>query len=162
MQQAFIICSDILLYDRFVQKRKTHMETKYVILLLFLVVAAFMDASSYKVRNWLTVSGLITGLIFCHSPEALLGMMLPFVIMMPLFASKLCGAGDIKLLMVLGLFAGPEGLLRCALPVLMAALLMALGMSRAKGEKLLKVRIPFAVPVLLGVMPFMIYGMNRL
>lgn len=133
------------------------METKYFVLLLFLTAAAFMDAASFKVRNWLVLAGILAGLYFCHTRDSFMGLMIPFLLLLPLYAARQCGAADIKLLMMLGLYVGTRGLLKCALPILGTALLLAFCRSRTAGEHLLEVQLPFAVPVLLGTMPFLLF-----
>lgn len=132
------------------------MEIKYYILLLFLTVAAFMDASSYKVRNHLIIAGLMAGLILSHSRDSLMGLIIPFAITFPLYAAHFCGAADVKLLSMAGLFLGISGLINCTLPILLVSAATAFLMGCVSGEPFIKVKIPFAVPVLLGIMPYCI------
>lgn len=137
------------------------METKYYILLILLVIAAFMDAMTFKVKNALVAAGIIIGLYFCHTRDSFAGMIIPFLLLFPIYAVRLCGAADIKLLMMVGLYLGTGKLLNSLLPVTGAAVMTALCIGTVTKEKLLKVKIPFAVPVLIGVMTYLFSGGGR-
>src|SRR3954466_1665569 len=72
-----------------------------------LVIAAITDYRTHKIPNWLTAGGITFALI-CNavlpvSPhEALLwaieGLVVGFLVMLPLYAMKAMGAGDVKLM----------------------------------------------------------------
>ena len=59
-------------------------------------------------------------------PSCLGGMAVPFAVCLPLFAFSMLGAGDIKLLMTAGIYAGPGGILVVMLHALFLAGAVAL------------------------------------
>lgn len=84
-------------------------------LVLIVLFAVIQDLYLYKIKNQLIVIGLIVGVLFLLSDGGgevvaihLLGMLLPLVLLFPLFALRMLGAGDIKLFSVIGLFLGPS------------------------------------------------------
>ena len=82
---------------------------------LFIItfLAVYHDLKSYKIKNYIIVIGIVSG-IFINCKEAafqsiyfyLLGMILPVLILLPLFIIKALGAGDIKLFSVIGCYLG--------------------------------------------------------
>ncbi|EED67132.1 prepilin peptidase [Comamonas testosteroni] len=85
------------------------------ILLLWLVVIVVMDLRIRKVRNWMVLLGLIAGLAVLFSSKqpfqvsvwnGLVGMCLAFVALMPFYALRWMGAGDVKFAAVIGLWFG--------------------------------------------------------
>ncbi|MBO5198906.1 MAG: prepilin peptidase [Lachnospiraceae bacterium] len=89
------------------------------VLFVFLVSAAVCDLRKRRIPNRLCLCGLITGLVlqtvFGGGSGALsgaAGMLVPAVILFPLFALGALGAGDIKLFAVVGSFFGSAFVLR--------------------------------------------------
>lgn len=85
------------------------------ILLLWLVAIAVMDLRSRKVRNWMVLLGLATGLAALFSGaqpfdmlawQGLAGMAVAFAALLPLYAIRWMGAGDVKFAAVAGLWFG--------------------------------------------------------
>lgn len=82
-------------------------------LVCLLLLAVIMDLKSYKISNYLILTGVFTGFIF-HLFEhgragislCFFGMIVPIVILFPLFIIKALGAGDIKLFSVIGSYMG--------------------------------------------------------
>ncbi|QHQ60251.1 hypothetical protein Ana3638_05205 [Anaerocolumna sedimenticola] len=72
-----------------------------------------MDLKSYKISNLIITFGLILGFIMNYSEQGwtslslcFFGMLLPVLLLFPLFLMKALGAGDIKLFSVVGCFCG--------------------------------------------------------
>lgn len=83
--------------------------------LLWLIAIAVMDLRLRKVRNWMVLLGLGMGMLalavdlqpFAVSPaKALLGMLAAFAALLPFYALRWMGAGDVKFAAVIGLWLG--------------------------------------------------------
>ena len=107
---------------------------------ILLLPAVDSDLRTEKVENsWLLVCAiLITAMkLIRHGcaavPDMAAGFILPVVLLWPLFRIRALGAGDSKLLAVLGLLMGPHAVLRCLARafliggILSAALLISCG-----------------------------------
>lgn len=101
----------------------------------FLSVAVLADLMSYKIPNVLLLFGLGTALVSRLSPagegafmDMILGGLLPFAICFALFFFSMMGAGDIKLLMVTGMYVGAGRIIS----VMFVALVIAAVMAAAK------------------------------
>jgi prepilin peptidase CpaA len=88
---------------------------RYSILLVLLLVASISDCRSYKIPNWLTFGGSAFALIYSvfvpFSPQlgfgwALGGFALGLSLMLPLYMLGMIGAGDVKLMAMVGAFLG--------------------------------------------------------
>ena len=83
-------------------------------LLLWLIAIAAMDLRLRKVRNWMVLLGLATGLaaLFSAHPfqislwRGLTGMLVAFAALLPFYALRWMGAGDVKFAAVIGLWFG--------------------------------------------------------
>jgi prepilin peptidase CpaA len=91
-------------------------------LLGMLFLAAVIDWRSRRIPNWLTailaLSGIATSFFPGHvaSPlQAILGMLVGFVIPFVLFAMGALGGGDVKLLAGVGIWLGPLGVIKVIL-----------------------------------------------
>lgn len=83
--------------------------------LLWLVAIAVMDLRIRKVRNWMVLLGLGMGAIALAAGiqpfqvtawQALLGMLVAFAALLPFYAMRWMGAGDVKFAAVIGLWLG--------------------------------------------------------
>ena len=83
--------------------------------LLWLIAIAVMDLRIRKVRNWMVVLGLGMGLVALAGDiqpfqvtawKALLGMLAAFAALLPFYAMRWMGAGDVKFAAVAGLWLG--------------------------------------------------------
>ena len=129
------------------------MQIKYHLILIFLFVSACTDVMSGKIRNNVIFTGLILGVMFFFSREAVIGFAVSFLILFPLYRTGLCGAGDVKLMMLAGFYLGLNVLLSCLPAVLALSVVFIAAVGIAEKKKPLQIEIPFAVPVFLGVIP---------
>lgn len=82
-------------------------------LVCLLLLAVILDLRSYKISNHLILIGIVAGILFdiyeygqAGISLGLPGILLPVILLFPLFLIKALGAGDIKLFSVIGSFYG--------------------------------------------------------
>ena len=88
-----------------------------IALLMILIAAVYTDYSQNRIPNWIIVFGLISGCFISYIYggigmllEGLLGMVLPIVLLYPVFVIGGMGAGDLKLFAVVGSYLGIKGI----------------------------------------------------
>ena len=123
-------------------------EPRTGILLLLLGTAAWTDVRSYRIPNWLTGFGLLAGLLLSvwNVPHPMQGLMLAFggvalglFALLPLYLIRVLGAGDVKLMAMVGAFLGLPGTLHALAFVLVTGGLVAIAyaLSRRIGRQVL-------------------------
>ena len=92
------------------------MELAQLLAVAAATLAALADVRSRRIPNWLTGSALLAGIVvnaWLKGPGgllfALLGVLLGGGILLPFYAHKAVGAGDVKLAAALGALVGPQG-----------------------------------------------------
>jgi prepilin peptidase CpaA len=113
-------------------------------LVLLLLVAATVDLRTLRIPNWLTVTGAAIGIAFSAAiPWELLGprwavegvlwalggMAVGLALLLPLYALRVMGAGDVKLMAMVGAFLGLQQIVPAVLSVFVAGGLLALAWS---------------------------------
>ena len=82
---------------------------KYIICVIFLCVINITDIKGYKIKNNIVLPTIIMGLICAIINNSFLdsvyGMLIPLVLF-PLYALKMLGAGDVKALCAIGSVLG--------------------------------------------------------
>jgi prepilin peptidase CpaA len=113
-------------------------DPRYSILLALLLIASISDCSSYRIPNWLTFGGttfaLLYSLVVPFSPQmgfgwALGGFALGLSFMLPLYMLGVMGAGDVKLMAMVGAFLGLNSTLYAVLLVFICGGVSALAYS---------------------------------
>lgn len=85
-----------------------------VFCLMFSFLSMIFDVKWEKVPNCWNLCGMLTVLVLYEKEwNMLLGTLLPFLILFPLFLCKMIGTGDIKVFMVLGCAMGMEKVFLC-------------------------------------------------
>lgn len=86
------------------------------LLLALLSVAVWMDFDCYKIPNILIVFAVFSGAVLNFYRygmrglgDAVAGCLLPFFILLPVYALSMLGAGDVKLFMAAGAMTGLAG-----------------------------------------------------
>ncbi len=115
----------------------------FTALVLLLSVAVFTDLKERRIPNKLTGPGLLVGLVFAGILEGgfptmgLLGAVLALVLSFPMVALGALGAGDAKLLIAVGAFVGPGGLVSVVLYAALAGGVLALASTIRRGTLIL-------------------------
>jgi len=95
-----------------------------VVLVALLVTAAVIDWRTYRIPNWLTAGGMAFGLIYnsviaqpWHDGllGALAGLGVGLVVLLPVYALRVMGAGDVKLMAMVGAIVGLPDILHAVL-----------------------------------------------
>jgi prepilin peptidase CpaA len=89
------------------------MPVRIIFIMLLCVWAVITDISDKKIPNYLVFSFMLGGVIYNGLNEGLSGLttsisgtLLPLLVLFPFFLMRTLGAGDIKLFMAIGSFAG--------------------------------------------------------
>ena len=121
-----------------------------VLLAVLLLLAVYYDVRSRRIPNRLVFSGALAGLLLnavlpagagllTAAPgalgfwPALGGLVLGLALLMPMYALKALGAGDVKLMAMVGAFVGPQTVLFCLLCSLLAGGVLALAVAAFHG-----------------------------
>ena len=111
-------------------------------LMLLLAWAAICDFRSQRIPNWLVLCGALFGVIyntaFPPSPHntilfPLAGLGLGLLLFLPLYLIRAMGAGDVKLVAMVGAFLGPGDTFYAVLAVMIAGGVLAVCYVLAKG-----------------------------
>jgi prepilin peptidase CpaA len=120
-------------------------DTRVSLLLGLLAVACLIDVRTYKIPNWLTFGGAAFALLYSAFEPfsgghgllwSLGGLGVGFFIMLPMYALRVMGAGDVKLMAMVGAFLGVSATLHAALFVFILGGVLALGHSLLRGSML--------------------------
>jgi len=108
---------------------------------LFAAIAGISDWRLRRIPNWLTVPGLLLGIVvnsaihgWPGAKDSLLGAGLGLLLLLPFVLIRSLGAGDWKLVGALGAFLGPQHLLVVLFVTVLIAGVMALSLIIWKGR----------------------------
>lgn len=140
------------------------------VLLVILLAAVFTDYRYGKIPNWIILFGIMSGLLISFIHEGFLcclekmgAIILPVVLLYPVFAFGGIGAGDIKLFSVTGSFLGIKGVISSLIFAFIVGAIISLIkiirfqflknlISKKSSTVFPKNKIHFAIAVFLGVM----------
>jgi prepilin peptidase CpaA len=143
-------------------------DPRTAVLIALLVIAGISDYRSYRIPNWLTFGGATFALVYktviAVSPSSAFlmasgGLFLGFALLLPLYVLHAMGAGDVKLMAMVGAFLGADETLRAVLYAFIAGGVGAIGFALLKGRvgRLLRnakdVIYGLATSALVGVRP---------
>jgi prepilin peptidase CpaA len=116
------------------------LEVKIALLLILLVIAAYFDVKSRRIPNKLVLAGLIASFVLQINLNGFegfkawgLGLLVGFGLFLPLYLLRAMGAGDVKLMAMVGAFVGPLYVLGAALMTLVAGGVLAIAMAMYSG-----------------------------
>ena len=118
-----------------------------------LLIAVFKDLKERRIPNLLLVIGgigaLTTSVVMQSIPiqTLLAGGVVGVLVFLPFYAMSAMGAGDIKLMAIVGMYLGVKGVLISALFAALAGGVLALGFVILKT----RTQLPYAVAILAGV-----------
>lgn len=111
-------------------------EPRSGVLIALLIVAAVIDYRSFRIPNWLTMGGALFALGYSvivpfASQAGFLwafgGLTLGLAMLLPLYAIRAMGAGDVKLMAMVGAFIGLGDILQAVICTFIAGGVAALG-----------------------------------
>ena len=126
-------------------------EPRTSVLVMLLIIAGIIDYRTYRIPNWLTLSGATFGLLYSAIAAiphqgflwSLGGLAIGLLTMLPMYALRVMGAGDVKLMAMVGTFLGYTGIPLAILCTFIAGGIAALGFAvyrRVLGRLLVNVR----------------------
>lgn len=118
-----------------------------VLLAALLLSAVIADLQSHRIPNRLVLTGTLLGFaahiwaLFMGVPPlagaavwaSLAGLATGFVVLLPLYIVGAMGAGDVKLMAMVGAFMGPHAVMMAALYTFLAGGLLSLAVMLARG-----------------------------
>lgn len=108
------------------------------VLLILLAIASVSDYRTFKIPNWLTAGGIVFALIYNTAVPfyrdhgflwALGGLVIGFLAMLPCYAIRVMGAGDVKLMAMVGAFLGVSDVISAILYSLIVGGVAAIGFA---------------------------------
>lgn len=114
-------------------------EVNVATLMALLGVAVWFDIKARRIPNWLVLTGLISSLgiqlLFSNGSASAwgLGTLAGFGLFLPLYLVRATGAGDVKLMAMVGGFLGPAGATGVALTTLVAGGVLAIAVALRSG-----------------------------
>jgi len=112
-------------------------------LFALLVAAGVIDYRTMRIPNWLTVGGILVGLLSSTLSTgrpldgflgASAGMAVGLAVLLPFYALRVMGAGDVKLMAMAGAFLGPSATVAAILATLVAGGLLAVAVALRSGQ----------------------------
>src|SRR6266571_6328688 len=104
----------------------------WIAAVLVAAIAGWMDWRYRRIPNWLTVPGLLAGIVgntlasgWSGAKASVLGALLGLALLLPFVLVRSLGAGDWKLVGALGAFLGPQHLIAVLLGAILVAGVMA-------------------------------------
>lgn len=119
-------------------------DVRIAALVMLLAVAATIDARTLRIPNWLTAGGAAIGVVLAAAVPwqwlgpvwalqgllwSLGGLAAALAILLPLYALRVMGAGDVKLVAMVGAFVGLQQIVQVVLCIFVAGGLLAVAFA---------------------------------
>lgn len=113
-------------------------DPRICILFALVVIAAISDYRTYRIPNWLTLGGTVLALAYAVLVPfvpgqgflwALAGMAIGFFVLLPFYVLRAMGAGDVKLMAMIGAFVGGNHIIPIILLSFIVGGTMAIGFA---------------------------------
>lgn len=133
-------------------------------LLVIVMIAAIIDIRSRQVPNTLVLTGLAATLVllpifhllpFAH---ALAGSIAGLLIFLPFYIIGMMGAGDVKLLAIVGSVLGPSELIQATVHIFIAGGIVTVLYLITRRTTPPSQNVPYAVAIALGVISYLAMG----
>ena len=115
-------------------------EVKIALLLILLVIAAYFDIKSRRIPNQLVLAGLIASFVLQINLNGFegfkawgLGLLVGFGLFLPFYLLRAMGAGDVKLMAMVGAFIGPLFAIGAVITTLVVGGILAIVMAMYSG-----------------------------
>lgn len=136
MSEEFIAALDLL--------KMLVLEPRTSVLIALLIVAALIDVKSNRIPNWLVFAGAVFGIayngffpVFGRESGWLLaigGLGVGLGMLLPFYMLRAMGAGDVKLMAMVGAFLGPWHTFLAVLATFLAGGVLAIAFLLANGS----------------------------
>lgn len=110
------------------------------ILLTLLFIAAWQDYRDYCIKNSLVLSGAVLGILLSiflpvgmGALESITGWLTGLLLLLPLYLLRMMGAGDVKLMAMVGAFVGTNDTISVFLYTVIAGGIIALVVALQRG-----------------------------
>jgi len=114
------------------------------ILFIFLLIAMLQDMRRYRISNKLIVIGAVSGVMLNmilpgemeirNAANALAGVAAGLLILLPFYMLKIMGAGDVKLMAMIGAFSGPQSIPVIAIYAIICGGILSLIVAAYRGK----------------------------
>lgn len=113
------------------------------VLMALLVVAAVIDWKTLRIPNWLTLGGMVLAFVanavaastpWSGLASSAMGLAVGLLLLLPLWMVRILGAGDVKLMAMVGAFVGPWAALNATLYAAIAGGIVAVLVALSKGS----------------------------
>ena len=108
-------------------------EVPLTVVLLLLAIAVVFDVKSHRIPNWLVFSGALVGFAYhalssygMGAMASVQGLAVGLAAFMPLYLIRAMGAGDVKLMAMVGAYLGPASAFGAVLTVFIAGGVLAM------------------------------------
>lgn len=139
----------------------------FILLGVFVCVAVYYDIKTFKIPNRLNMTGAVMGLgyslmfggisIFLNR---VIVMILTLTVMFLFFCVGAMGAGDVKLFAAIGAISGKGVVVVIIVSLVTAAVagIIINGEKFMRGKRFCYTKIHFSIPILIGVIAYIVYG----